>query len=552
MERIKIAKKFLVVLAGSDDDAALLAKHVAGYNNRTTDAILADYKSLPVADLTKGTLETKARLLAPFAQCSRAEIAALGFGAGKSLWRRSAKKSEAGPISGTTDARGGRKRHAAAASGEIQNKWIRLTYEGSREGRVFYGTERNVIAAIKSEVEAESGARVSASTIRKHRPGDVRRARRPTDLCPICEQARRLRIKLMTKHGSLVNAPAEAAEGTQTHAKNLFAGVDKSILREDPDFRDLIDLQKHEDLAARLHGERYADVHGCENTSKVVCVADWAGKVTAKSHRGTAAEFFGSTKLEMLGMLISIHDPGGARRISYVHAYDVRKNVVKNGHRTAPAIEEILAEIRRMYRATHGENPKAIDIWMDTCRHFRNKVVMYHMVVASQASKYATVRLRWFAEYHGKSILDATFRRAREWISEYVDYAKAKKGEITMEVAIEAAYKIALSANPTERYKVMCMGPPDPDGVIFFYGRRALKIADTDCIHELSISGDKDVVANLNCGKPRVLKIEWVPAKMEDGEREGEPDGSTKWSTKQEKETYVERIRNKFKKIHET
>ena len=46
-KRVALARKCLEHIAGSPEDAALMAKHLAGFANRTTDSILEKFNTLP-------------------------------------------------------------------------------------------------------------------------------------------------------------------------------------------------------------------------------------------------------------------------------------------------------------------------------------------------------------------------------------------------------------------------------------------------------------------------------------------------------------------------
>ena len=46
-KRVDLARKCLEHIAGSPEDAALMAKHLAGFANRTTDSILEKFNTLP-------------------------------------------------------------------------------------------------------------------------------------------------------------------------------------------------------------------------------------------------------------------------------------------------------------------------------------------------------------------------------------------------------------------------------------------------------------------------------------------------------------------------
>ena len=156
-------------MAGSERDGVLLAKHIAGINNRTTDAILDMYKTLPPTKgaLSKPVRNAKAQILAPIASWPLTELKSFGFDVSKkslSAAREYVEKTD--PLSTLPDNRGGRKRHVAVESGEIAGKWARLSYVGSHRGRVFYGSEKKARRKIQTEIENEMEVSVSLSTVR--------------------------------------------------------------------------------------------------------------------------------------------------------------------------------------------------------------------------------------------------------------------------------------------------------------------------------------------------------------------------------------------------
>ena len=51
-KRVALGRKCLEYIAGSTEDAKLLAKHVAGFDNRATDEISGRFKALPGKECT--------------------------------------------------------------------------------------------------------------------------------------------------------------------------------------------------------------------------------------------------------------------------------------------------------------------------------------------------------------------------------------------------------------------------------------------------------------------------------------------------------------------
>lgn len=471
------------------------------------------------------------------------EVRDLGFDVGRALWESVQRENDRYVADACVDKRGGKREHCGKE--EIEAKWQKCSYEGSGGGRVIYGSKANSVAKIANELENPA----SFSTIRKYCPQGLHLAKRPTDLCPVCEEGRRLRIKLVKKYGAGMPPGANDSETRQESAKDRFAcnNLDKNALAKDGDYQVLLAIERHEDLAATLSNECKKSLTGDEDKSKIICIVDWAGKMETKSFRQDAAEFYNPTRLEMMGMVISLPRNGGQTRdLVYIHAYDLRARVRKNGHRSATAIEECLVVARKLHYERQKRNPRKFDIWMDTARHYRNKLLMYHMLVASSAASQGQVTLKWFAEHHGKTVLDASFRWARRWVSERVDYGSVKRGEITMEKSIIGAYRNA-DGKERDNYKVHFLAHPNALGH-FAYGRRSLNISHVSSVHELSVaqgSGKENRLAiNKSYGGSREISIEWSGM---DAESDGDSDSPPReWGTKQELHTHKTRILNKF------
>ena len=319
-------------------------------------------------------------------------------------------------------------------------------------------------------------------------------AKRPTDLCPICEEGRRLRLKFVKCYGAASGQQEiNELETRQSAAKEHFRRVmrDTAALPNDRDYPALQAIERHEELAGKLRAECQTALKEDGDKHKIICVADWAGEIEIKSNRQSSDEFFNPTRLEMMGLLVSIpQENSNQRKLVYIHAYDLRARVRKNGFRSATAIEECLVVAKSIYRETWNRYPLSIEIWMDAAKHFRRKLLMYHLPIASEVSIRSHVTLKWFVEHHGKSILDSSFRLARSWVAEYSDYGSVKRQGVTIEKSIINAYKNG-SGGDRPNYKAIFLSSPNDLGY-FQYGRRALTIPNVGSAHELSCSkGEK-------------------------------------------------------------
>ena len=87
----------------------------------------------------------------------------------------------------------------------------------------------------------------------------------------------------------------------------------------------MVELGRHEEIAALLLEERYKDSRECEGAGKAARVFDWAGEVEARARRRSNPEYRHPARLEMLGALVSVADLEGGRMLSCIHAYDMAR-----------------------------------------------------------------------------------------------------------------------------------------------------------------------------------------------------------------------------------
>ena len=85
--------------------------------------------------------------------------------------------------------------------------------------------------------------------------------------------------------------------------------------------------------------------------------------------------------------------------------------------------------------------PESAEIWVDAGRHFRSKLLMYHLSWEAGVAETIEVGIRFFVARRGESPLDATFRTARASFAWYVDYSKVEAGELTTEQAIRGGLR---------------------------------------------------------------------------------------------------------------
>ena len=231
---------------------------------------LPSYPNQKRGNCGKKVRQRKIRLLGPLAQLGHKEVRDLGFDVGRALWESVQREDDRYVADACVDKRGGKRGHCQQE--EIEAKWQKISYEGSGGGRVIYGSKASSVAKIANELEQPA----SFSTMRKYCPQGLRLAKRPTDLCPACEEGRRLRIKFVKKYGAGTPPGANDSETRQKSAKDHLdcKNLDKGALAKDGDYQVLLAIKRHEDLAATLSNECKKSLSEDEDKSKIFCVVD--------------------------------------------------------------------------------------------------------------------------------------------------------------------------------------------------------------------------------------------------------------------------------------
>ena len=200
--------------------------------------------------------------------------------------------------------------------------------------------------------------------------------------------------------------------------------------------------EKHEEMAMLLKKACDDELRRCEDHGKMVAVFDWSAKIDAAPHRQTSTTFSCPARIDLLGALYSIPIAPGHRELRYLHAFDTRDIVVKNALRCATGIEQCLEYISKEHKAATGALPTACSIWTDCARNFRNQQAVHLLTSGLGHMGMRDVTLNFFAQYHGKSLVDASFRRARKWVLEYVN-ASPPVTELKIQKGLKIAYENA-------------------------------------------------------------------------------------------------------------
>ena len=247
---------------------------------------------------SKWARETKTALLYPLRDLSLREINALGFDVGYDMWQTVKNRAITEPLSDGREGSSGRTRHPK--SEEIKAKWFEASYPTSAGSRVFYGTKKRMATIIKEAI----GGDVSIATIANYLPAGIKNAARPTDLCPVCEELKSLRLGTQCAPESTCTMGREAGPSALGDEKAEAIKV----------------LEKHEKLAIATRGQCSEDMRNPPDDT-VVAVCDWSGGVILRGHRSDAYEFFNASSVQLLGARVSFRNSKGDAEQVYVHAY---------------------------------------------------------------------------------------------------------------------------------------------------------------------------------------------------------------------------------------
>ena len=274
--KLKALMELITRHVGSAEGARAAVKELAGYDNKTTDSIKELWGALPRAQGSKKVRLEKAALLRPLTHAgqSRAKLRALGFdGVGQKMYATCV---------GNKAPQDGRKgRCAKNDAGAIYLEWHNRSYEHSSGGRVFYKTLDQVAG------EVASAEKCSKSTPLRHRPRGLKRARRPEDLCPLCEELRSERVKSLKRSGWVAPVGADPDEAPCKTVQTWAAECEKP--QELP--KKLEPLLQHEALQELTCKVRNHYMHSDLGRDTLSVVLDWSAPVEFRDIRQTSSAF---------------------------------------------------------------------------------------------------------------------------------------------------------------------------------------------------------------------------------------------------------------------
>ena len=415
-------------MAGDAESVRRIAMDIAGYKNHTTELLLKAYKECGDSR-SEGMRLQKVALLYPLKSLSLQFVRELGFDVGRDLW--DTVQSHNPWLFGESyksASQSGRKK--VPDSADMAGAWLSVSHDtSSLDKKLFYGTR----AQAALQVQKVMGSKATIRTIMNHRPKCILFTSKPTDLCPICVQLKRLQRSLVTPLGT-----------------KAVKKKDKKSIQEKINV-----LKHHKDYVGKVRSEYFDSFKGPKKGALTMCI-DWSSPVKVSSTYGTSDEFFRPSFVQCIGAHASYMSPDGVYSSAYVHAYGPIGSYVKKNASFTCNVTFFL--VRKACETLCVENPSSVNLWFDTARHFKNKILLNELPSSIFRDLCpSVVSISFHVPHHGKTPLDASFRRGHSWIGTAVDLQKIDEGVVTQEAAFEHAY----SAQVTEKlYKVFFFLPP--------------------------------------------------------------------------------------------
>ena len=507
------ARAVLGGIAGGEDAVGALVKDLAGYQNMTTDALVRSFEECLDARSEEGRLQRIMHLY-PFRSISLKKVRALGFNVGPNLWRTVLSFNPFLPSEiSKRSSRCGRKRKAKVE--EIQSTWNSITHHTSSDGKVFYGSRRAAAISVRSLV----GGDISIRTILRYRPKKILFTAKPTDLCGVCIQIKRLRKALET-----ISAQQSHMGGSEAIGSDHRVGV----LQEKLDV-----LQHHKDYVGKMRSAYQIDSEDGEEGSLCVTI-DWSSPIKFTSTEGSSTEFFNPLYAQCIGAYAVYFGAGGQKVATYIHAYG--KIGVYNSKTASFTCGMCFFLLQKVVELLCPGSPVSINLWLDNARHFRNKTIFGELPksIYSLYRGLCSLKISYHAPNHGKSPLDASFRWAQVWVRDGVDLRSVGDGGVDQATALESAYG---NQSTVKDYKaVMCpeTGP---------WACSIAHIPDISKISSVHYSGGSTATVNYEDGS--ILPSREVRTTTPSGKKR---DTKKKVKKGAPEKCYVEYVRKKFLK----
>ena len=233
---------------------------------------------------------------------------------------------------------------------------------------------------------------VSLSTAYRGCPPDVVVGVKRTDLCPLCERLRRLRLEALgcveeygqkdAKQLYEEAGPWGEAAGGQGEAMKTYEWHES--------------VRKNQEALLKSHVE-------AASRNNVVVVFDYAGAAPIEHYRGEAKEWWNPSTVGIFGAVF--YDGDKSPYTIFVLGSTKERSSFWSKLNLEAALESYYA-IRTPPRGTCK-----IELWCDTSSAFRSKE--FATVLHSRRIKARGAALNFHAEYHGKSIADVKFSHAK-------------------------------------------------------------------------------------------------------------------------------------------
>ena len=245
-------------------------------------------------------------------------------------------------------------------------------------------------ASFAVKISQELG--VSLSTAYRGCPPDVVVGVKRTDLCPLCERLRRLRLEALgcsEEYGQKDAKQLYEEAGPWGEAVCGQGGAIKTYEWHEA-------VRKNQDALLKSHVE-------AASRNNVVVVFDYAGAALIEHYRGESKEWWSPTKVGIFGAVFYDGDK------SPYTIYVLGSTKERSSFWSKLNLEAAL----KSYYATRSP-PRGgckVELWCDTASAFRS--MEFATVLQSKQIRARGAALNFHAEYHGKSIADIKFSHAK-------------------------------------------------------------------------------------------------------------------------------------------
>ena len=423
-----------------------LLRDACGPDNETARKIVSRVELVRNANATGTTMSKSCReyvvnalsLLVP--GVSRQWLRDAGCAVGKDLYAtvKSFAASSTLVFESTQSATLGRPEKFSAS--RIRDAW---SVETRDTGRVkadgsslltYAGGKRRALCAVMQSASCTRWAAL------KHRPENITRAKKKTDLCPLCEALRVVRRELVAAacaQGASIKPPhAEAGHRDYAGPGDEAAAFLANSGCPDVDVLERINrlpvLKWHEGEVA----QSIARYHGARRKGVTVTL-DFASRLELRSARGDSREWRRPHVVGHFGMALT--RPSGDKYDTFF--FDVFFFGLQQSSNVASVcIEEAVRHAKAAGLLLDADSEVAI--FSDRGKHFASGEFVCAALLHA-FSGMARVTMNYFASYHGKNPLDAHFGQVKQQVgAEFVEKWPLDKAMVQGRV-VEAAERVS-------------------------------------------------------------------------------------------------------------